>query len=151
MSSMKRIKSIGDRIKTVRIKNSLTQQAFAKSLGIAQSYLSELEKGIKTPSDTILIALSYRYEINIDWLYKGKGAISDSNIKQLLKLDFIKEIIEAVEIVVEREKAKLSPNKKAEIVILLYEKLHKEEADFKGKGRETVLADNIIKFLSLAS
>jgi len=65
--------SINERLKQVRIDKSLTQKVFAKSLGIAQGFLSEIEKGKKQPSDTLLLALSYRYKINIDWLLSGEG------------------------------------------------------------------------------
>jgi transcriptional regulator with XRE-family HTH domain len=151
MSSAKLSKDIGDRIKAVRLPNNLTQQLFAESLGIAQGYLSELEKGIKMPSDTFLIALSYRYEINMDWLLAGKGEMSRAGVKQSLNLDFMREVIEAAEQGFEQEKASLSYNKKAEIVVLLYETLLKEEAKFKGKNREKFLRNNVIKFIRLAS
>jgi transcriptional regulator with XRE-family HTH domain len=151
MSSMKLNKNIGGRIKAVRLQNNLTQQLFAESLGVAQGYLSELEKGVKIPSDTFLIALSYRYEISMEWLLAGKGEVLAPSVRQSLNLDFMREVIEAAEQGFEQEKASLSYNKKAEIVVLLYETLLKEEAKFKGKSREKFLRDNVIKFIKLAS
>ena len=65
--------NIGTRIKLLRESLMLNQQAFALSLGISQGYLSEVEKGVKTPSDTLLIAVEYRYEINEGWLLTGEG------------------------------------------------------------------------------
>jgi len=39
----------------------MSQAIFSQSLGISQGYLSDLERGNKHPSDTLLIALTSRY------------------------------------------------------------------------------------------
>lgn len=65
--------SMGDRIRRVRQARRLTQAAFAESLGIGQSFLSSIEQGKKIPSDTLLIAMSHRYELDERWLFSGKG------------------------------------------------------------------------------
>jgi transcriptional regulator with XRE-family HTH domain len=64
---------IGNRLKYLRDQKNLTQQEFADSLGITQSWLSELETGIKAPSDVLIVALEYRYMINRIWLLTGNG------------------------------------------------------------------------------
>lgn len=64
---------LGERIRQVRLAHNLTQQSFAESLGIAQGFLSSLERGRKVPSDTLLIALSSRYRVNERWLLTGHG------------------------------------------------------------------------------
>ena len=51
----------------------LTQKDFASSLGIVQGFLSGIETGHKSPSDTLLIALTHTYGINPDWLALGAG------------------------------------------------------------------------------
>lgn len=88
--------TISQRIKKVRLVKNLTQQAFANSLGISQGYLSEIEKGIKQPSDTLLIAIQYLYKINKDWLLTGEGEmfigrpeVAESYNKQGTGEDFI--------------------------------------------------------------
>lgn len=65
--------AMGERIRQVRQAHHLTQQAFAESLGIAQGFLSSLERGRKVPSDTLLIALTHRYQVNERWLITGVG------------------------------------------------------------------------------
>jgi SOS-response transcriptional repressor LexA len=67
--------SIGSRIKQIRLSKGLTQKEFADSLGIVQGFLSGLERGKKSPSDTLLIALCHLYEINQEWLEIGVGEI----------------------------------------------------------------------------
>jgi len=64
---------IGNRIKLVREHSGLKQNSFARSIGISQSYLSELLNNAKMPSQTILIAISLRYAINLNWLLTGEG------------------------------------------------------------------------------
>ncbi|MDA8170278.1 MAG: helix-turn-helix transcriptional regulator [Nitrospiraceae bacterium] len=67
--------NLGERIRLIRQKYHLKQHEFAVSLGISQGYLSEIEKGYKEPSDTILIVISNLYAINKEWLQKGSGAM----------------------------------------------------------------------------
>ena len=68
-------KSLGERIKQIRLNKNLTQQAFAKPLGIDQSFLSELENSKYPPSKPLLLAISYVYQININWLLTGEEKI----------------------------------------------------------------------------
>ena len=46
---------IGRKFKSKRESFGLTQFDFSKALGITQGYLSDLENGLKTPSDTLLL------------------------------------------------------------------------------------------------
>lgn len=62
---------IGGRIRQLRQSRGLTQKDFAESLGIAQGFLSSIERGRKVPSATLLIALTHRYQINEEWLSSG--------------------------------------------------------------------------------
>lgn len=55
--------SFGVRLRKLRRQKNLSQAVFAKSLGISQGYLSDLERGNKHPSDTLLIALDSRYGV----------------------------------------------------------------------------------------
>lgn len=63
----------GQRIKIIRSKHSLTQQAFSDRIGISPNYLSELETGKAKPSKPVLLALEHRYGVSYDWLLNGKG------------------------------------------------------------------------------
>ena len=50
---------IGSKFKLKRKSLSLTQSDFSKVLGISQGYLSDVENGIKIPSDTLLLLLGH--------------------------------------------------------------------------------------------
>lgn len=65
--------TLGSRIKFIRTSEKLTQKAFSASLGIAQGFLCAIERGRKTPSETLLIAIQHLYRINQMWLHTGKG------------------------------------------------------------------------------
>ena len=65
--------SVGERIKAARQAKGLTQKEFSASLGIVQGFLSGIETGRKTPSETLLIALCHYYRINEEWLFTGAG------------------------------------------------------------------------------
>jgi transcriptional regulator with XRE-family HTH domain len=66
-------KILGDRLKKFRIAQSLTQKAFAKSLGTAGGYISEIESGKTTPGSNLLISLLRVFNINLRWLLTGEG------------------------------------------------------------------------------
>lgn len=48
-------------LRRIRLEQGKSQVEFSKTLGISQGYLSDLERGNKQPSDTLLIALTSRY------------------------------------------------------------------------------------------
>jgi SOS-response transcriptional repressors (RecA-mediated autopeptidases) len=64
---------LGERIKSIRTSRKMTQKAFSASLGIAQGFLCAIERGRKTPSDTLMIAIQHLYKINREWLHSGEG------------------------------------------------------------------------------
>jgi transcriptional regulator with XRE-family HTH domain len=75
----KGISGINERFLLARKALGLDQKKMAASLGISQGYISDIESGNKMPSDTILIAFAYRWEINIHWLLTGEGDMRDTH------------------------------------------------------------------------
>ncbi len=78
---MSRKKSIGnkkicERIKSLRLDLSLSGVDFSNNVGISQGYLSDVENGKALPNKTLLLALSYSYNINYEWLLTGKGKMT---------------------------------------------------------------------------
>ncbi len=55
------------KIKQVREALGLTQVEFASPLGVGGNYISELEKGKGTPSNTLLTLLKMYYKVNETW------------------------------------------------------------------------------------
>lgn len=66
---------VGFRIRNLRQSLGQTQKEFATALGIVQGFLSAVESGKKTPSDTLLIALCQTHGIRREWLLTGEGGM----------------------------------------------------------------------------
>lgn len=64
-----------NRIKEIRKKNGLSQQAFADKMGISRNYVSiiEMEKGGKEPGDRLISDICREFHISEEWLRTGKG------------------------------------------------------------------------------
>jgi transcriptional regulator with XRE-family HTH domain len=63
-------KAIGRRIRQIR-GFDLTQEAFAKELGISQSQLSKYERGLISPPADVLLRIKERFRVSVDWLLTG--------------------------------------------------------------------------------
>ena len=71
----------GKAIKNFRVNRiKQTQTIFAKSIGITQTYLSQIENGIKKPSTDLLDRISIYVEIPIPFLFWY--SITEEDIKE---------------------------------------------------------------------
>jgi transcriptional regulator with XRE-family HTH domain len=84
------IKDVGMRVKAVRDKLNLKQGAYATKLGISQSFLSYIEKGLRKPSYELLLSLLSNFKVNLHWIVTGVGDmfIPDTNPEQQVKEKF---------------------------------------------------------------
>lgn len=69
------LSNIGSRIKYIRKSLNLSQEQFAKPLGLTKAAISTYEKAQRTPSSTVTLLICYYYNINIDYLKNGRGCI----------------------------------------------------------------------------
>ena len=67
-------KLFGERLRKIRKEKGLTQEEFAKLLGISPGYVWEMESGLKAPSETILLLMEYRLAINTGFLKTAVGS-----------------------------------------------------------------------------
>jgi transcriptional regulator with XRE-family HTH domain len=65
------LRAIGRRIRELR-GFEMTQVEFARRIGVAQSYLSALERGEKEPGAAVLLAISREVGKSVDWLLTGQ-------------------------------------------------------------------------------
>jgi transcriptional regulator with XRE-family HTH domain len=71
------------RLKSLRDSLQLNQATFAKSLGVAPSFISDIERGIKEPSRSLFEKLIEKYNVNINWLLgKDEPMISSGETSQ---------------------------------------------------------------------
>lgn len=62
-----------DRIKWIRRQLRLTQSEFAKRIGVKQNTVTTYETGLRTPSESVLLAICREFDVNEKWLRTGEG------------------------------------------------------------------------------
>jgi len=74
----------GNILKTLRLKENLTQSQLAKKLGISKSVISAYENGIRMPSYYVLIRISKIFNVSTDYLLglEPKNRIDLSGLSQ---------------------------------------------------------------------
>lgn len=69
------MKTVGQRIRDLRVAKKLTQEQLAKGLGIQQGSVTDLERGVsKSPASHTLTKLARFFEVDPEWLMTGKGS-----------------------------------------------------------------------------
>ena len=79
------MKTISTQFKLKRKKMGLTQSKFADLLGIAQGYLSEIENGMKIPSNSLIILVGHISKSQDEPNYKKKYKVLLENYIKTLK------------------------------------------------------------------
>ncbi len=119
-----------------------------KELGVMPGHLSASINNpeFDLPHDTI-IRFCIRRGISTDWIYTGEGEmLRGKRVKSpTVDLHFLKEIVETIEKVFQKEDLHLSPRKKADLIALLYDELKEEPS------KQSLLKGKIIKLVKLAS
>jgi transcriptional regulator with XRE-family HTH domain len=62
---------IGDRFRSIRHNESMSQKEFAQKLGTSQGVIADIERGAKDPSRAVLVALAVECHVNLNWLLLG--------------------------------------------------------------------------------
>lgn len=68
-----------ERLREMREKYNLSQEAVAERLGITSASVSSYERGERTPSLPIVLKLSYIYNCSVDYLL-GKNNDNDTHV-----------------------------------------------------------------------
>jgi transcriptional regulator with XRE-family HTH domain len=75
---------LGERMQTLRYDRDLTQEVVATRIGISQKYLSELERGEKSPSWETLVAIAHKgFDIKLASLLFGVDEDIGTEVKHL--------------------------------------------------------------------
>lgn len=85
--------NFGNRLKTLRTKNNLTQAQLAQKLGVTKSVISAYENNLRMPSYDILISISRVFKVTTDYLLGVEpkqevdlSGLTDEEILALLNL-----------------------------------------------------------------
>ncbi len=76
-----RAMEFGDRIKTIRKQNKLTQEQFAEKLNVTRQAVSNWENNKNLPDIGMLIRISDVFGISLDELIKGESTMKEKIIK----------------------------------------------------------------------
>lgn len=63
-------KQLGEKIRELRDKSGITQDKLAIDINSSSAYISHVEKGLRPPSVSFLIKVSYRLKVELWELFK---------------------------------------------------------------------------------
>ncbi len=66
------------KLRIKKIRNNTTQQQFAKAFGVTRQTISQIERGINTPSNQLIKLISKEHGVREEWLKYGKGEMKKS-------------------------------------------------------------------------
>jgi transcriptional regulator with XRE-family HTH domain len=65
--------SLGDFIRRQREMSAMSMREFAKLAGISNPYLSQIERGLRAPSEQVMQAIASTLQVSADTLYEQAG------------------------------------------------------------------------------
>ena len=72
-------RSLGDIIRRQRELNALSMRQFAQMVGISNPYLSQIERGLRDPSEKVVEAIARSLQLSADALYEQAGVEHDGD------------------------------------------------------------------------
>lgn len=83
----------GERLKELRGKKGESVHKVARAIHISGNYLSELERGLKSPSDVVLESLASYYTADISEIFSLYNRIAPSEANLLLRNPSLRKIV----------------------------------------------------------
>ena len=77
------IKTIGNELRGMRQLKKLQVKDVAKDIGVSSTYISEIERNNKVPSNDLIEKMATIYNINERQLFKGFKVLPDSMVYEL--------------------------------------------------------------------
>ena len=62
-----------ERIKSIRKDQRLTQAKFGERIGLKGNTITNYENGLRTPNDSVILAICREYSVSERWLRTGQG------------------------------------------------------------------------------
>jgi transcriptional regulator with XRE-family HTH domain len=83
--------SLGDFIRRQRELSAMSMREFARLAGISNPYLSQIERGLRAPSEQVMQAIADTLKVSADTLYEQAGVRADdeepSNVVEAIRAD----------------------------------------------------------------
>lgn len=105
-----RLFEVGKYLTTVREEKGFSLSKAAKAFGISKSYLSEIEAGLKCPSDVVIRSISEHLNLNEDDLFRRFGKIPLLAREQLELMPGLQKLLAKV------RRKKISEDKQHELM-----------------------------------
>jgi transcriptional regulator with XRE-family HTH domain len=70
---------LGEIIRRQRELNEMSMRQFAQMAGISNPYLSQIERGLREPSEKVIDAIAGALEVSADTLYEQAGLAADDD------------------------------------------------------------------------
>ena len=80
-------KSVGDFIRTQRELMSLSMRQLAEMAKVSNPYLSQIERGVYTPSAQVLKGIADALDMSAETLYREAGLLDDSVERPTLSVE----------------------------------------------------------------
>ena len=71
------VSSLGEAIRRQRELSKVSMRQFASMAGISNPYLSQIERGLREPSERVLDAIARSLEVSTDALYEQAGIVRE--------------------------------------------------------------------------
>lgn len=84
-----------DRIKRIRKDAGLTQKDFGKRIGVEGNTVTTYEKGIRTPSDSVMQLICNEFNVRKEYLYDGVGEPYIQKTKNQEIYDFANSVMKS--------------------------------------------------------
>ncbi len=68
-----KLKNVGQKLRMVRERLGFTLEQMSRETGISKSYISDFERGKKIPASKYLFHLCEIFDVNLNYVFKGKG------------------------------------------------------------------------------
>ena len=82
MADGERSQRLGEIIRRQRELGELSMRQFAEIVGISNPYLSQIERGLREPSERVVAAIAEALQVSADSLYEQAGMSPDANDDQ---------------------------------------------------------------------
>ena len=82
MTDGERSQQLGEIIRRQRELGELSMRQFAELVGISNPYLSQIERGLREPSERVVAAIAEALQVSADSLYEQAGMSPDADDDQ---------------------------------------------------------------------
>jgi transcriptional regulator with XRE-family HTH domain len=76
--------SLGEIIRAQREVNELSMRQFASMAGISNPYLSQIERGLREPSERVVDSIARSLRVSADTLYEQAGMSADDDVSAVI-------------------------------------------------------------------